>query len=70
MTLKELKRKRKKKKKHTNKPVFSDDVLVTFKHCSNNYKVLAIPSPTSNAFILRGRTQLTKLLYICSINHL
>lgn len=41
---------------NTNQPVFSDDVLVTFKHCSNNYKVLAIPSPTGKAFILRGRT--------------
>lgn len=45
-----------KKPTNTNKPVFSDDVLVTFKHCSNNYKVLAIPSPTGKAFILRGRT--------------
>lgn len=60
MTSKELKKNPKKPKKTPtkpkNKPVFSDDVLVTYKHCSNNYKVLAIPSPTSNAFILRGRT--------------
>lgn len=48
--------KKEKEKKTTNKPVGFDGVLVTHKQCSNNHKVLAIPSPTSNAFILRGRT--------------
>lgn len=52
MTSKELQ----KNPKKPNKPVVSGDVLVTYKHCSNNYKGFAISSPTSNAFILRGRT--------------